>query len=188
MAAALFPYIISSSPVHILLTCECPTDFSPQLWCFRHKSPTPIVGIWGLTHSHGHDTHAGRVGKSSHFHLHCASHVPSFLPRLAVPSSFKPVNSNLGQESSFPVSFASRPARRPSKQTTEAAAEHKQEVSSLNPNLSSQACSSCTQLHFTALQCLREQPSPRWKRHWFSNLQCGRTTQNASFVKGHEGG
>ena len=51
----------------------------------------------------------------------------------------KPVNSYLGWESSFPVSVASKPAKWPSKQTAKAAAVHKQEVSSLNLNLSLRA-------------------------------------------------
>ena len=51
----------------------------------------------------------------------------------------KLVNSNLGLESSFPVSVASRPVRRPSKQPALAAAEHKQEISYLNLHLSLQA-------------------------------------------------
>ena len=38
----------------------------------------------------------------------------------------KLVNYNLGWENSFPVSVASRPTMRPTKQTAEAAAEHKQ--------------------------------------------------------------
>ena len=42
-------------------------------------------------------------------------------------------------ESSFPVSVVYRPATWPSKQTVEATAEQKQEVSSLNLNLSLQA-------------------------------------------------
>ena len=50
------------------------------------------------------------------------------------------VNYDLSWEKSFPVSDASRPARRPSKQTAQEAAEHKQEVSSLNINLSLLAC------------------------------------------------
>ena len=53
------------------------------------------------------------------------------------------VNSNIGRESSFPVSVESRPAMQPSKQTAKAAAdvaEHKQEMSSLNLNLSLHAC------------------------------------------------
>ena len=45
------------------------------------------------------------------------------------------VNSNVGWELSFPVSFAYTPATLPSKQTAQAAAEHKQEVKSLNLNL-----------------------------------------------------
>ena len=56
------------------------------------------------------------------------------------------VNSNLGCESSFPDSVASRPATRASKQTALAAAEDQQEISSLNLDLSLQAC-----LLFTSL-------------------------------------
>ena len=52
----------------------------------------------------------------------------------------KPVNSDSGRQSSLYVSVASRPAMRPAKQTAEAAAKHKQEMSSLNLNLSLQAC------------------------------------------------
>ena len=48
----------------------------------------------------------------------------------------KSVNSNVGWENSFPVSVAFIPATMPSKQTAQAAAEHKQEVKSLNLNFS----------------------------------------------------
>ena len=46
----------------------------------------------------------------------------------------KHVNSNVGCETSFPVSVVFTPATLPSKQTAQAAADHKQEVSSLNFN------------------------------------------------------
>ena len=42
------------------------------------------------------------------------------------------VNSNVVCETSFPVSVAFTPASLPSKQTAQAATEHKQEVNSLN--------------------------------------------------------
>ena len=48
----------------------------------------------------------------------------------------KLVNSNIGLETSFPVSVVFTTATLPSKQTAQAAAEHKQEVSSLNLNFS----------------------------------------------------
>ena len=51
----------------------------------------------------------------------------------------KLVNSNVGWETSFPVSVAFKPATLPSKQTAQAAAEHKQKVKSLNLNFSSHA-------------------------------------------------
>ena len=54
----------------------------------------------------------------------------------------KLVNSNLGWRSLFPVIDASRPATRPSKQIARAAAEHQQEVTSLNLNFSLQTSSS----------------------------------------------
>ena len=44
----------------------------------------------------------------------------------------KSLNSNVGWETSFPVSVAFAPAPLPSKQTAQAAAEHKQEVKSLS--------------------------------------------------------
>ena len=47
----------------------------------------------------------------------------------------KLVNSNVGSETSFPVSVVFAPAKLPSKQTAQAAAEHKQEVKSRNLNL-----------------------------------------------------
>ena len=48
----------------------------------------------------------------------------------------KLVNSYVGWVTSFPVSVAFTPATLPSKQTAQTAAEHKQEVSSLNLNFS----------------------------------------------------
>ena len=48
----------------------------------------------------------------------------------------KLANSNVGGETSFPVSVAFTPAALPSKLTALAAVEHKQEVSSLNLNFS----------------------------------------------------
>ena len=48
----------------------------------------------------------------------------------------KVVNSNVGGEASFPDYVAFTPATLPSKQTAQAAAEHKQELSSLNLNFS----------------------------------------------------
>ena len=61
----------------------------------------------------------------------------------------KLVNSNLGYESSFPVSVVSRPATRPSKQPAKATAGQKQDVSSLNPNLDLQAWSGLTAKDFS---------------------------------------
>ena len=55
------------------------------------------------------------------------------------------VNSNLGWESSINVAFVSRPVTWASKQTAKAAMEHKQEMSSLNLNLSLQAWTSANQ-------------------------------------------
>ena len=46
------------------------------------------------------------------------------------------VNSNVGWETSFPLSVAFTPATLPSKQTDQTAADHKQEVRSLNLNFS----------------------------------------------------
>ena len=48
----------------------------------------------------------------------------------------KLVNSNVGRDTSFPVSVAFTPATLPSKETAQAAAENKQEVKSLNLNFS----------------------------------------------------
>ena len=48
----------------------------------------------------------------------------------------KLANSNVDWEAWFPVSVAFTPATLPSKQTAQAAAEHKQEVKSLNLNFS----------------------------------------------------
>ena len=66
---------------------------------------------------------------------------------LIISVVIKLVNSNVSWETAFPVSVASSPATRPSKQTAKAAAEHKQEVISLNLNFSLQAC-----LWFKAVQ------------------------------------
>ena len=65
--------------------------------------------------------------------------LPSLLWMFGSQVIDKLVNSNLGCETSFPVSAASRPFTRLSKQTTIAAAEHKQEMSSINLNLSLKA-------------------------------------------------
>ena len=60
-------------------------------------------------------------------------------PGIPIDMRGKLVNWNLGWESSFPVSVESIQAMQPSRQATDAVAEHKQEVSSLNLNLSLRA-------------------------------------------------
>ena len=70
------------------------------------------------------------------------------LPNFSDPSHTWPsLSTQIGWESSFHVSVASRPAMRHSKQTAKSAAEHWQEMSSLNLNYSLQAWTWHMQTH-----------------------------------------
>ena len=64
----------------------------------------------------------------------------------------KLVNSNVGWESSFPVSVVSRPAMRPSKQTAKAATQHRQKVISLSTYIRVNSLGDMTQARLPILR------------------------------------
>ena len=70
--------------------------------------------------------------------------LPSFLPRLHRPSArIRPVNSNLGSESSLPVYVPLLPPLSASRTAWLVRTQQSQEMGSLKINLSSQACFEC---------------------------------------------